>query len=293
MAVITFQDMLTLDPAGPASWTGGPGPGVGPRLFGGHALAQALMAASLAEDSPRLAHSLHAHFLSPGLADRPVRFDVETIAEGKSFARRRVDARQDGAHLLTMIVSFQVDEDGFSHSAKPPSVGKLDDARRALDAWCEAQDEFESLPIIGRIADRPIDVVPLEVEALFGNIPHPPKSGVWMRARDPAGAPDAMTRSQLAYASDMLFLRNALLPHGVRPGEKGIQISSLDHAIWFHRNTDFSQWHLYATESPWAGKARGLSRGHFFDADGELVATVTQENLMRITDDRLEGSRQR
>ena len=278
----TFADMLTLAAAGEGSWIGQPGSGVGKRLFGGHALAQALMAACEAETGNRLPHSLHAHFLQPGQADEPVRYDVTQLGAGRSFSRHRVDAVQGDSQVLTMTVSAQLEEPGFFHADSAPDVGDLASARRALEEWREAQDNLARMPVIGGLGLRPVEVVPAEVQSLFGGAPHPPRSAMWMRARDAGDADPAMARAQLAYASDMLFLRNALLPHGVRPGEEGIQISSLDHAIWFHETPDFGQWHLYATESPWAGKGRGLSKGHFFAEDGTLVATVVQENLMRV-----------
>ena len=278
----TFAEMLTLQAAGEGSWIGQPGSGVGQRMFGGHALAQALMAACEAETGDRLPHSLHAHFLQPGMAADPVHYDVSQLGAGRSFARYRVDAMQGENQILTMMVSSQVDEAGFSHADAPPDVGDLARARRALEDWQEAQENLARMPVIGGLSLRPVEVVPAEVHSLYGGVPHPPTSTMWMRARDAGNASPAMARAQLAYASDMLFLRNALLPHGVRPGEEGIQIASLDHAIWFHETPDFGQWHLYATHSPWAGKGRGLSRGHFFAEDGRLVATVVQENLMRV-----------
>jgi acyl-CoA thioesterase-2 len=40
-------------------------------------------------------------------------------------------------------------------------------------------------------------------------------------------------------------------------------------------------WLLYAMDSPSASGSRGLSRGQIFNRAGELVASVTQESLMR------------
>ncbi len=103
-----------------------------------------------------------------------------------------------------------------------------------------------------------------------------------MRLRHPAGAEPAVQRALLAYASDMMLLRTAMLPHGIRPFSRGVQTASLDHAIWFHDTPDMDDWLLFETDSPWAGHARGLSQGHFFTAQGRLVASVAQESLMRM-----------
>ena len=56
---------------------------------------------------------------------------------------------------------------------------------------------------------------------------------------------------------------------------------SLDHVVWFHDDFRADDWLLYATDSPWAGGARGLNRGRIFTADGRLVAETAQEGLIR------------
>ena len=40
-------------------------------------------------------------------------------------------------------------------------------------------------------------------------------------------------------------------------------------------------WLLYAMDSPWAGNSRGFSRGSVYNRAGQLVASVTQEGLIR------------
>ena len=57
--------------------------------------------------------------------------------------------------------------------------------------------------------------------------------------------------------------------------------ASLDHALWFHRDFKIDDWLLYAIESPSASNARGFSKGSIFDQKGKMIASVTQEGLMR------------
>ncbi|MCR2833509.1 thioesterase family protein [Qipengyuania sp. RS5-5] len=269
-------------------WVGQPGPAIGPRLFGGQAIGQALMAAAGEECEDRLAHSLHAHFLRAGAASVPIEYVVTTLAEGRSFATRRVDARQDETMIFSMTTSFHAAEPGFAHAVAPPFDLDIDTARASLDSWVEHNVEAGRSPILDRLRHRPIEIVPLDPGSLFGTRPREPQIGSWMRMRDRTGAGPVLQRALLAYASDMMFLRNAMLPHGIRPGSSSVQAASLDHAIWFHENPDFDQWHLFATGSPWAGHARGLNQGHFFDQQGKLIATVTQESLMRPRGDALD-----
>ena len=76
-------------------------------------------------------------------------------------------------------------------------------------------------------------------------------------------------------------LTTAMQPHGVSWLVPGMQVASLDHAMWFHRPLRVDEWLLYDMESPSASGARGLVRGRIFDRQGRLVATVAQEGLMR------------
>lgn len=266
---------------GSGEWIGEPGPAFGPRLFGGQAVAQGLMAAIGEEHDGRQAHSLHGHFLRAGAASVPVEYSVTTLAEGRSFATRRVEARQGTALIFCMTASFHAPEPGFAHSVEPPFDLDVDAARKSLESWMAHNVEAASSPILERLQHRPVEIIPLDPGSLFGTRERKPQTGSWMRMRDASGAGPELQRALLAYASDMMFLRNSMLPHGVRPGSNQAQVASLDHTIWFHETPDFDRWHLFATGSPWAGHARGLNQGHFFDPDGKLVATVTQENLMR------------
>jgi acyl-CoA thioesterase-2 len=74
------------------------------------------------------------------------------------------------------------------------------------------------------------------------------------------------------------------MPHGVSFAQKGMQVASLDHAIWFHRPIKFDDWMLYALDSPSASSGRGFCRGQVFNKEGELVASVAQEGLIRKID---------
>jgi acyl-CoA thioesterase-2 len=72
-----------------------------------------------------------------------------------------------------------------------------------------------------------------------------------------------------------------LLPHGKSVWQRDMQIASLDHSLWFHGNLRADEWLLYATDSPWAGNARGFCRGSIYNRAGQLVASSSQEGLIR------------
>ena len=69
---------------------------------------------------------------------------------------------------------------------------------------------------------------------------------------------------------------------GVNFLTKNLQNASLDHAMWFHRKLDLDGWFLYSIDSPITRNARGFSRGTIFSRDGKLIASCTQEGLIRL-----------
>ena len=85
----------------------------------------------------------------------------------------------------------------------------------------------------------------------------------------------------LTYASDITLLDGVLAAHGTFWGPGGFTGASLDHAVWFHRPFRADEWVLYDCESPSASGGRGLATGRFYSADGQHIATVVQEGLLR------------
>ncbi|OJJ50072.1 hypothetical protein ASPZODRAFT_149498 [Penicilliopsis zonata CBS 506.65] len=59
---------------------------------------------------------------------------------------------------------------------------------------------------------------------------------------------------------------------------------SLDHSIYFHNPRAFraDEWMVSEMESPWAGEGRGLVISKIWARDGTLIATCTQEGVVRL-----------
>lgn len=256
------------------------GPG---RIFGGQVIAQSLLAAyETVED--RVCHSLHCYFIRPGDPRIPILFEVDRSRDGGTFTTRRVVAVQNGKQIFNLAASFQVAEDGFEHQAPMPEVAGPEayaaeaDAQKAkvLEGASEEMRRMMNRP-------RPIEMLGRDNYG-FGRKPKPgePKSDTWIRAVAPIGDEQRMHQVILAYASDMNLLSTAMRPHGVAWQTPGLQSASLDHAMWFHKPSNFNEWHLYSQDSPSASGGRGFVRGSIYDKSGNLVASVAQEGLMRL-----------
>ena len=267
----------------------------GSRLFGGQVLAQAAMAAYRTVKNVHV-HSLHAYFLRAGNFSRPVLYEVERIRDGRSFTTRRVVAIQNGLAIFNMDISFQGDEIGLDHSSPMPNVPLPDELRRDRDVALSLGGPTSD-PRLSPMAkiERPFEirsVFELGTDAWGDNRFWNP---AWIRFLEPLGTDVAgdctkndfqhqlMSRCLLAYASDMGLVSTANLPHQSEVDRSQLQMASLDHSIWIHRPVPMDQWLLFHKRTSTAQASRGMVHADFFAVDGTLVASVTQEGLIRLT----------
>ncbi|WP_307725092.1 acyl-CoA thioesterase [Nocardioides szechwanensis] len=256
-------------------------PSVLPRVFGGQAAAQALVAASRTVDPAYVVHSLHSYFLQPGDTEAPTVFDVDNLRDGRSFATRRVVARQHGRPIYAMTANFQRAEEGFDHAEPMPEAISPEDAidaraaSRALDpdrdSAMDSEWDVVDFRYVGNSADG---LLPPEDAATA-------RQRFWLRVSSKLPDDPFWHVAAFTYLSDMTLMGAALAPHGVRMGGPEMLIASLDHSIWFHRPFRADEWWLYDQVSPSASGGRGLVLAKVYTQDGTLVATVAQEALLR------------
>lgn len=135
---------------------------------------------------------------------------------------------------------------------------------------------------------RPFDIrhaTPLTWEAAK-DPSSPPRVKVWLKVDGELPDDPLLHVCLMTYASDMTLLDTVLLNHGLAWGDQRTMGASLDHAMWFHRPFRADDWLLYYQDTPFAGGARGLARGQVFTHSGELVVSVMQEGLIRVSDTR-------
>lgn len=251
-------------------------------IFGGQVLGQALSAAAQTVPADRLAHSLHAYFLRPGDASRPVVYEVDRIRDGSSFTTRRVVAVQNGHAIFNLDASFQIPEDGFEHADSMPPAPAPEELPTEQERLAPFAAQLPPHLRARALGERPFESRPVgEDDHPMNPSPRPPRRMVWLRAV--AKLPDdaSIHRYLLAYASDHMFLTTSLLPHGVTWRTPGMQVASIDHALWFHQPFRVDEWLLHVIDSPAAAGARGLVLGRVFTREGRLVASTAQEGLIR------------
>jgi acyl-CoA thioesterase-2 len=275
--------LLDIEPIGPDRFVGRSPVNKWPRVYGGQAIAQSLVAASRTVEA-RAPHSLHAYFILPGDPAEPILFEVERIRDGRSFTTRRVTARQRGEAIFELSASFHVEEAGLEHQFPAPPAPEPD---RLVDPLAAA-------PLLGAKAQgrllgllertQPIEFRPLDLARYAppaAGIVREPKQSLWIRIGGALPDDPAVHRAALAYLSDMTLLDTALVAHGHTISDGRFQVASLDHALWLHRPFRADDWLLFVQDSPNAHGARGLTRGLIYTRAGVLAASVAQEGLMR------------
>ncbi len=284
-----LMDLLTPEPIGDHQFTANtPSNSQLQQVYGGQVVAQAMSAGRQTVDSSRKLHSLHSYFLRRGQHDKPIQYAVEIMRDGGSFSTRRVVALQDDTPIFNCAMSFKVPETGVEHhEPMPANVPHPDELE---------QDEFR---IERFAADHPEAFIPPTVDlygamdfrthgplALMSEEPEKnraPTHGFWFKTKSSVPTDPSMHQCILGWISDYRLLATCILPHDFAHDKKRVQVASLDHALWFHRDFRVDEWIYHHMDSPVASDARGLNFGRFYNQQGELIATSMQEGLIRLS----------
>lgn len=292
--LVDLLDLRPVDAAGAASSTtavavyeGDSSPQPGGHVFGGQVMGQAVTAVGRTAPEGRRIHSMYSYFLAPGDPAHPIRFEVDALRDGGSFSVRRVLATQPGRTeeegertILAMTASFQEEQEGLEHAEHAPEAPDpegLPTTAEVLAGIDHPVAEYWS-------TQRPIDIrhvtdpIYLRPDENGGTID---AQMVWMRTLAPVDADPLLHDAILAFASDYTPFEPILRKQGLSWMTPGLKMATIDHAIWWHRHVRADEWLLYVQRSPSASGGRGLTHGQIFDRSGELVATVTQEGMIR------------
>lgn len=260
------------------------------RVYGGQVIAQSIIAASKTVEGDRLPHSIHGYFIAPGDIRQDLLFDVETLRDGRSFSARRVNVTQSQGAILTAIASFQKTGQSGVEFADPmpedtPDPDTLTSAKELMAPYA-GKSAFADF-----YAQRsPFDIRHISPTIMLGvdkdSVARDSgRQMVWMRADGHVDLPQAMHRAMLALQCDQVMMEPVLRRAGLSIATPGISFASLDHSMWWYRDVDINDWLLYVQDTPTAAHGRGLGTAKVYDRDGDLVATMAQEAMIRVPRD--------
>ena len=257
-------------------------------VFGGQLLGQALMAAAMTAPSERDVTAMQFMFLQSATPERPVDYEVTPLQDGKRFASRHVRGTQAGDGpgqrrvVLDAQVSFAVPMEGPQHTT--PTRAALVDP--------QSLPRFEDLPAetaeaVSRTLGYPFESIGLDLRVAdpaqgLGLASPTAALRFWLRTRETLPDAPILQAAAFAYLSDWWINFTSVGIHVEQLLRDGTQlhVASLNHAIWFHRPLRADRWLHFDVHSPSAAQGRGLSIAAVHDADGVLVASATQQNLM-------------
>lgn len=277
--------LLTLERVGAGRYRGIGSSGDGAEAtFGGHILGQATAAALATVEVARRIHSVHGYFLRPGRPGEPIDYAVRTVRDGRAFCTRAVSASQGERTVFELMASFATPEGGAVFDPPPPPDFATLPEPESLPRYHDLMATQDPLPLPAEWALREHGVDVRTVHAPWAPRGPSPEQGIrmWIRADGPLPDDPKLHAALLAYQSDESIADNAAVPFGVTWGTPGVVFASLDHALWYHRPFRMDEW-LFVDQRPvTAGHGRGLATAGVWSEQGKLVASFTQEALIRF-----------
>ena len=278
-------ELLDLQRVGQGVYTGPPAPdhAARSRMFGGQLIAQALAAASFTVPDDMECQSLHASFVRPAQAGRPTDFEVANMRDGRSSALRKVMAVQRDELMCELTAAFcpaapLVNERAENREFQLPMPETTPAEQLYREALNSPDLHAED------IVQRPLGSYgPLQIMAAKPR-PLAPRLATWIRVNGALAADPKLHACALAYISDLGAVHSSLLAIGAQLFDPQWQVASLDHAVWFHRPFRADEWLLLSFDCTSVSADRGLNHGLVYSQSGALVASITQEALLRPRD---------
>jgi len=276
--ISTLPRLLQMEQVGEHLYEGKPeheGDVVRNVVFGGQILAQAIVAAHVDRNLDRVddkeVKSIHAVFARAGDYNLPITYEVQRMHDGRTLGSDTVTFSQNGRIMSRALILWSADEpDLIRHTewvSRPDVAGPEDPGNRRDNRVFPGAEGL----IVGGI-DTWNDEEPLR----------PPVQNVWTRHPDNFSVP--VNQAVVSWATDGWLIGTAMLPHedhNEGHAHKTISTGVISHTLNFHDRFRTDEWLLICNESIWAGRGRTHGRGNIWTEEGGLVATYTQDNLVR------------
>lgn len=268
MPVSDLADSMRLEQTGPHSYSAD-NYDLGERgvVFGGQLIGQ-LIATGATVDATKVVKSAHAIFARPVMVAEQVELRVDVLQSGRTFASATTSIWQAGKERARAIILLSGEEpDLIRHAASMPSVPDADDV----------------VPMAGGNSD--VRVVG-DVDILDADATGDPSIDVWWRRSGGLEGADhvAVGQGLLAHASASFLIGAAMRPHagvGQSAAHAAFSTGIVGHTISFHEPVDVAEWHLLCHRSRYTGRGRAYGVGEVFSASGQLVASFSQESMIR------------
>ena len=257
--------------AGGLTYVAGATDGAGRNVVdGSQILAQSMVAAGKAFPG-RTVRSAHAVFAAAASPAHPLEFTVTPVRAGRSFASATVAVRQGERTCVAATVLLDnpqpdvIRHDHPASTAAGPAAGP-DAAFPAVMPLSGRQLRIEGV----RDHNSPDEVGPPVLDAWL-----------WY---DTVPGRDDLRRALLAQFTGPLSISTAMRAHagiGTAQAHHTVSTAVMAIGVTFHDPVWWDGWIRYHHESTFAGAGMGYARGQVLTRDGRLIASFTQDAMIR------------
>ena len=281
--------LLQLQTVSPSQYLGQPEDIGWNRLYGGHLMAQAL-AASRKDASPKQQlHAMHCHFLRLGDCRQEILYKTATLRSGMSASVIQVQAFQQTEIIFHLTASYQQPQTGLEYQKSMPAVPLPDDLPTdagMLAAFVSTLPANRKKRVPAVVFDRinnpqAVQIKPIHPQNFLLDSQGSPLRQMWIRIAGDIPGEQGIHKALLAYASDFSFIGTTLQPHNIHTLSPKVRVASLDHSLRFFRPFKINKWLLFSTHCTNTFGGRGVVNGDFFDQQGHLIASCSQEGIIR------------
>jgi len=259
-------EIFDVEPAGDNQFTGVSDGGGRRVVDGSQLLAQAIVACSKTFPN-HTARSAHAVFLRVVDDERPLRFEVDVIHEGRTFASAVVSLLQGGPRCASVTVLMDVvHPDVIRHGATMPDVGS----------------PMQAIPYPMSMEGRELRLVGVR-DPNDPNEFGPPILDAWLRYSTVPREP-ALAKALIAHFTGHLSISTTMRAHrgiGTSMAHDSLSTGVMAISVTFHEPVVWDGWLLYHHESSQAGSGMSFVRGQVFTEEGELLASYSQDGMIR------------
>lgn len=237
-------------------------------VFSGQILAQMIMASDHGVQGTKEVKSIHAIFARAGRYTEPMELQRETLHAGRAWGSETLTAWQGDRLLSRGLVLLNTDEpDLIRHAAGLPDVPGPE--ALAPDPHPAVYPETET-----RTVDDP------KATAADGS----PALHFWLRH---ARSFESLAANQaiLVWCEPGLLISLSMRPHAdtvsIGDAHRTVSTGVIAHTAHFHERFDVGEWLLVSQQSSYAGRGRVHGSGNVFSEDGRLVASFSQDSMVR------------
>jgi len=262
-------DLFEAQPDGENRFTVASGvPGVDERqVVEGTQILGAAIVATAKRFPDKSIRSAYAVFARAVLVGPPVELTLDVVSEGRSTASAVVTASQNGKRCITITVLADV-----------PSGDVIRHHLPIAEVVGPADSQAPIMPMAGRQI-RVVDVADVNSPDELG----PPEIHAWLHY-DPVPQRDDLAKALIAYFTGHLGISTTMRAHeGIGTAQAHLTVSTAPMTInvSFHEPVRWDGWLLYSHESTQVGAGMSYVRGTVHTEQGELIASFSQDGLIR------------